>query len=87
MNRPDISTNTHVQIDQFIDLCVLPDTFHELFCIFGDFYADVDAECRGNKITVLQQTAKNNCRGWGGGGGLRASSQLGKSDINHKKPT
>ena len=83
MNRPDISTNTHVQID--IDLCILPDTFHELFCTFGDFYADVDAECRGNKITVLQQTAKNNCRG--GGGALRASSQLGKSDINHKKPT
>ena len=45
----------------------------------------MDAESRGNKITVLQQTAKNNCRG--GGGALRASSQLGKSDINQKKPT
>ena len=47
----------------------------------------MDVECRGNKITVLQQTAKNNCRGGGGGAAVRASSQLGKSDINHRKPT
>ena len=34
MNGLDISTNTHVQID----LCVLRDACHELFCVFRDFY-------------------------------------------------
>jgi len=46
MNGPDISTNTHVQIDLSINLCVLRDAFHELFCIFEDVYASgmLDAE-------------------------------------------
>ena len=25
--------------DQSINLCILWDAFHELFCVFGDFYA------------------------------------------------
>ena len=38
-NGRDISANTRVQIDRSIDLCVLRDACHELFCIVGDFYA------------------------------------------------
>ena len=46
VKEPDISTDTHVQIDQLIDLCVLQDACHELFCAFADFYASAtrDAE-------------------------------------------
>ena len=46
MNRPDISTNTHVQIDLSINLCVLQDAFHELVCIFMGAYVSgtLDAE-------------------------------------------
>ena len=39
MNKPDISTNAHVQIDLSINLCVLRYAFLELFCIFVDVYA------------------------------------------------
>ena len=33
-----ITTNTHVCLDQSIDLCVLQDACHELFGVWGDFY-------------------------------------------------
>ena len=38
-----------------IDLCVLPGAYHELFCVFGGFYASgtQDAGRRGNKITLV----------------------------------
>ena len=39
MSRPNIATDTHVQIDRLIDLCALWDACHELFCAFADFYA------------------------------------------------
>ena len=39
LHERDNSTNTHVQIDRSIDLCVLQDACYELFCVFKDFYA------------------------------------------------
>ena len=40
--------------DRLIDLCILRDACHELFCIFGDFYASgmQDAEVT-KSLTVL----------------------------------
>ena len=35
--------------NQLIILCILWDTCHELFCVFGDFYVR-DAGYRGNNI-------------------------------------
>ena len=36
-----------------IDLCFLRDTFHELLCIFSDFYALVTLESEVTKSLVL----------------------------------
>ena len=39
--------------DHSIDLCILQDACHELFCVFGDqFLCVMDAGCRGGKIAV-----------------------------------
>ena len=42
--------------NRLIILCILQDTIHELFCLFGDFYASgtQDAGRRGNKITSFK---------------------------------
>ena len=39
--------------DRCIELCVLLDAGHELFCVFGDFLCVMDAGRRGNKITAV----------------------------------
>ena len=49
IRRTGYSTKT--SSDLSIDLCVLRDVCHELFCIFGDFLCIRDAGHRGNKIT------------------------------------
>ena len=36
-----------------IDLCFLRDTFHELLCVFGDFYALGTLESEVTKSLVL----------------------------------
>ena len=36
-----------------IDLCFLRDTFHELLCVFGDFYALRTLESEVTKSLVL----------------------------------
>ena len=38
---------------QSIDLCILWNACHELFCISGDFFCVRDAGGRGNKITLI----------------------------------
>ena len=77
MNRPDISTNTHVQIDQF-DLCVLTETYHESFCIFGDFYALATQDTEVTKSLFYHKQLKIIVKR-GGGGVARASSQHNES--------
>ena len=59
MNGPDISTNTHVQIDLSINLCVPRDTCHELFCVFGDFYASGTHDAEVTKL--LYEGEINTC--------------------------
>ena len=46
-------------IDQSIDLCILWDACHELFCIFGDFYVSVmqDAEV-AKSLVAFEQSLK-----------------------------
>ena len=51
IRRTGYSTKT--SSDLSIDLCVLRDVCHELFCIFGDFLCIRDAGHRGNKITEI----------------------------------
>ena len=40
-NKQDVLQKHHLiwRYDRSIDLCVLQDAYHKLFCIFGDFYA------------------------------------------------
>ena len=45
--------STKTSSDLSIDLCVLRDACHELFCIFGDFLCIRDARRRGNKLTEI----------------------------------
>ena len=42
-------------VQSIIDLCILWNACHELFCIFGDFFVSGtrDAGRRGNKITLI----------------------------------
>ena len=51
IRRTGYSTKT--SSDLSIDLCVLQDACHELFCIFGDFLCIRDAGRRGNKLTEI----------------------------------
>ena len=51
IRRTGYSTKT--SSDLSIDLCILRDVCHELFCIFGDFLCIRDAGHRGNKITEI----------------------------------
>ena len=47
-----IATKTHVLIDRLIDLCVLWDACHGLFCVFGDFYAPGTQDAEVTKSLV-----------------------------------
>ena len=55
LHERDISTNTHVQIDQSINLCVLRGTYHELFCIFRDFYVSGMQDAEVTKSLILRE--------------------------------
>ena len=70
--------------DRSIDLCILTDTYHKSFCIFGDFCASGTQDAEVTKSLFYDKQLKIIVKG--GGGVARASSQLGKSDIYHKKP-
>ena len=63
-----ITTNTHACSDQLIDVCVLQDACHELFCIFEDFY-----------LSRMQhaEVTKSLHHGY-----LRSEARYGDSDIS-----
>ena len=63
------------------------DTYHESFCIFGDFCESGTQDAEETKSLFYDKQLKIIVKGGGGGGVVRGSSQLGKLDINHKKPT
>ena len=48
-------------INYGIDLCVLWDAYHELFCVFGDFYASgmQDPEITKSQISATEITKQN----------------------------
>ena len=49
LHERDISINTHVHMGRSIDLCVLRNACHELFCVFEAVYASGKQDA--NKIT------------------------------------
>ena len=55
ITRTEYSTKT--SSDRSIDLCGLRDARHELFCVYGDFYASRKQGAEV-KITVVSTTTK-----------------------------
>lgn len=52
-----------------IDLCVLTETYHESFCIFGDFYALAMEDTEVTKSLFYDKQLKIIVKGGGEGGG------------------
>ena len=67
-----ISTNAHACSDQSINFCVLRDAFHELFCVFRNFYLS-----RTQDVGVTKSLLH---------GYLRSEARYGDSDncIHHR---
>ena len=63
-----ISTNTHACLDQSIDLCIVGDACHELFCVFGDFHLS---------RTQHAEVTKSLLHGY-----LRSEARYGDNDLS-----